>query len=302
MRQIDVKLMIDDLTFTSGKDEVLRAELIKGYGFVADQFNADLDFNVVKDQLGKLFARTDEPVEVSARFTIPGASLRFRGLLDPVDGIRDGGEPRGGTVNISARSILARVLDDEEDTRIDRLWSVAKKSWWNTTWSQVVREIVGRLGFTTQDVHDCAELAGVRQDGGWMLEGTEKFPREIIEGAVKATGYVANVRADGSFLFLHPSELAEDVTDTSVFHIGRPGATDDLKELRFRGKNANSFTSRTIQPAEPGMPIRVQDHDMPWLSGRYYPTTTRYQASPNPEEELVNCDIVRELPSLKEDA
>ena len=140
MSQIDVTIMLHETTLHS--EEINRAELTKDYGFAAEQFNADIPFEIVKDRLPMLLQRTDEPVEIAARFSIPGESLRFRGLLDPTELIRDGREgERGGVVNISARSILARVLDDEENQPLT-------KSYTDTTWSEIVRDIVTRLGFS----------------------------------------------------------------------------------------------------------------------------------------------------------
>lgn len=288
---ISVEIEISDWTFEG--ETILRAELIQTYGFVADQFTATIDAQAARDALPDLLRRDGKDQEIHARMWINNVTRNFWGRTDPTTAtLQEIGGEIAGDINLSARSRLADLLDDPENEEM------AFGGFENQDWADVVRQAVEHSGFIIGQIEATNVLAGEKDELGiFFLEGG-KFPRELINEAVLATGFNAGLDNDGRFSFRQGASVSFGPHPVFVLGVApsEDGPGGPAEALQAVGGDLTQMRSREPAVVDPGGALEVVT-PVQGLNGVYYSGKSRYER--RGRTSIAEFDLSREPPDAR---
>lgn len=276
--------------FDSG---VVSLEIRDSYGFVASTLQvgmkADLAFDVLKDVI--LGRDKDRPkIKAVAPVYHP---IIFGGIMDEFGGSVTTGAASTDTVTVASRSWMALLTDGADDD------DLVTEAWIDTDWSWIVAELSKDVGLVPSLVDRSDVLAGEAiEDGRWLLSVDHVRPAEVVNQAVSATGYVANVTHDKQFLF-QESAVPDWYSDASFVFSHMPSKSDIVTYEHKGGDISSIVIQDDLIHIPAGAPIRIFVEDAEMLSGRYYVTEITYSLSK--VETSMSLSVARELPGLKEE-
>jgi hypothetical protein len=269
-----------------------RIEIVRDYGLVADGLTADLGYEAVRDRVPELIHSTHgPPLLVTARIALDeGKILRFTGsiLPDDVTSAVSSTPSARSTVNISARSILSKLLDDDEPLE-DAIYERAD-------WSDIVADMVKKVDFRPDRVEPSGVLAKDGDQGVMVFDGS--VLREVVEQAVKETGFYANVLPDGTFVFAPKPSIPS--TTPELFRFKFNDMTSDIRDYNASEGRIKEFSARKLTDTGPASPITLFIPGDERYSGRYWVTKSRHQRTLDDDRTVATYNIERELPELGE--
>lgn len=278
----------------TGDSEVIkRMEIVQSYGFVADGFNADLDFEFVRDTIpGFLRSRLKDRVLIDAFLSIEDGPIHFRGYLEEPTGSLSSQESIPGDVNVTARSLLSLLQDDTGKNRMTI-------SYVNETASKILMDVVKMQGFALGRIDASEGFVGEGDERQKLFSRDDELPGAIIEDLVSATGYVANTDPERRFHFLRQVAPPEMTPPVYCLRVGDPSS--DIFRLDHVAGSVSKFSSvARVRRLNPGWPVMLYVEDDEGMSRRYFVTQSRYQSSRLELDNFQEHDVALELPDLKE--
>lgn len=284
---------IDGHRFTA-LSGLIRLEIVDEYGFIAETVAIDIDMNAVLGEVPEILGRSsDDRITLDAHIDTANGTKHFSGYMDTIDGTLQRFEPPQNQLAITGRSHLSKMFDEGKENRITRNWE-------NKDWSRVVMDLAQQYGFGLDYIESSTELAGERlQNGLYLLAANDETAGGIIQQAVDATGFLANVTAYGKFIFApgYPMKHYSEKT----FNFTPERNEGEIESLTFSDGAIDSFVVRedNVCVVPPGGEVYLAVEGHPRLSGATYVTKGRYVFSIDAGASIAEYAVVAELPDLK---
>lgn len=271
---------------------LIRLEIVDEYGFIAETVNIEMDMAAVLAEIPDILGAA-EPISVDATIEAANGSKYFSGTLDRIDGTLQRFEPPQTTLSLSGRSILSKMLDDSDENKITRDWE-------NKDWSGVVMDLASHFGFSLGYIESSGEMAGERLANGlYLLTAVEETAGNLIQQAVEATGFVANVTSSGQFIFA-PRFPSQQYTE-KTFHFTPERTDGEIESLTFKDGAVDTIVvwENNVVIVPPGGEVYLAIEGHPNLSGPAYVTRGRYVFSVDVGASISEYAVAQELPELK---
>lgn len=269
------------------RDELTSVNIREGYGFVASAAQFSMKQSALPDIVFRgTIGKSLENRSFSAVIDEAKHAIALKGILDTFGGQLSVDALFDTDITLAGRSAMALLTDGEPIT----------KTWVNADWSSIVAELVKDAGIPQKSIVPSGIMAGQQlSDGRFLLSADSKTPSEIVNDAVNATGFLASVVEDGSFVFAkeYVPQWYEPLSLKFTFDKDR----SDISSLEFNNGAVERITLDTwIEHIPPGAPLQLLVEPSIELAGTYFVTEADYTITSTTAKAVYS--VVRELPKL----